>query len=212
MRKQGAPLCSKNFVKAIFQTKKKCGLFFITLLCWKSAAPHHLASQGASPQGEAAKRLCLLLEQKNRTRYAPHQSTTLTASPRGEALKRLTIFSRQGENFFIAIIPAMRKQGAPLISQLRWQLPPEGKPWKRLTIFAEENEGTEFSAGKGKPWSGWACYRAKTIEQGTPLISQLRWQLPPKGKPFLLIYICVTPYYYWYLSKYRVTHDITSWH
>ena len=76
MRKQGAPLCSKNFVKAIFQTKKKSRLFFITLLCGKSAAPHHLASQGASPRGEAA---------------------------------------------------------------------------KRLTIFAEENEGTEFSAGKGKP-------------------------------------------------------------
>jgi len=86
MRKQGAPLCSKNFVKAIFQTKKKSKLFFITLHCGKSAAPHHLASQGASPQGEA--------------------------------LKRLTIFSRQGENFFIAIIPVLRKQGAPLISQL----------------------------------------------------------------------------------------------
>ena len=56
-------------------------------------------------------RQSLLLEQKNRTRYAPHQSTLLTASPRGEAAKR-------------------------------------------LTIFAEENEGTEFSAGKGKPRSG----------------------------------------------------------
>ena len=65
-----------KFVKAIFQTKKKSRLFFITLHCGKSAAPH--------------------------------QSTLLTASPRGEALKR-------------------------------------------LTIFAEENEGAEFSAGKGKP-------------------------------------------------------------
>ena len=28
---------------------------------------------------------------------------------------------------------------------------PRGEAAKRLTIFAEENEGTEFSAGKGKP-------------------------------------------------------------
>ena len=60
-------------------------------------APHHRLSGGASPQGEAAKRLSLLLEQKNRTRYAPHQSTTLTASPQGEALKRLTIFAEENE-------------------------------------------------------------------------------------------------------------------
>ena len=95
------------FTKAIFQTKKKSRLFFISLLCGKSAAPHHLASQGASPRGEAA--------------------------------KRLTIFSGQGGS---------REAAEPVI-------------------------------------------RAKTIEQGTPLISQLRWQLPPEGKPFLLIYIFV---------------------
>ena len=29
--------------------------------------------------------------------------------------------------------------------------PPQGEATKWLTIFAEENEGTEFSAGKGKP-------------------------------------------------------------
>ena len=70
-------------------------------------APHHRLSGGASPQGEAAKqltifsrqgealkRLSLLLEQKNRTRYAPHQSTTLTASPRGEALKKTDNFQQ----------------------------------------------------------------------------------------------------------------------
>ena len=84
-------------------------------------APHHRLSGGASPQGEAAKRLTifsghreaakrlsLLLEQKNRTRYAPHQSTTLTASPRGEALKRRSLLLEQ-----------KIEQGTPLISQLR---------------------------------------------------------------------------------------------
>ena len=30
---------------------------------------------------------------------------------------------------------------------------PRGEAAKQLTIFAEENEGTEFSAGKGKPRS-----------------------------------------------------------
>ena len=78
MRKQGAPLCLKNFVKAIFQTKKKSKLFFITLHCGKSAAPHHLASQGASPRGEAAKRLTIFSRQ-------------------GEAAKRLTIFAEENE-------------------------------------------------------------------------------------------------------------------
>ena len=28
---------------------------------------------------------------------------------------------------------------------------PQGEALKRLTIFAEENEGAEFSADKGKP-------------------------------------------------------------
>ena len=108
MRKQGAPLCSKNFVKAIFQTKKKSRLFFITLLCGKSAAPHHLASQGASPprgsreaadnfQQTRGKLFYFYNIGYEKTRSAPHQSTLLTASPRGEAAKRLTIFSRQGE-------------------------------------------------------------------------------------------------------------------
>jgi len=62
MRKQGEPLCSKNFVKAIFQTKKKSRLFFITLLCGKSAAPHQSTLLTASPRGEATKRLTIFAE------------------------------------------------------------------------------------------------------------------------------------------------------
>ena len=117
MRKQGEPLCSKNFVKAIFQTKKKSRLFFITLLCGKSAAPHQSTLLTASPRGEALKKADNFQQARGKlfyfynigyekTRCAPHQSTMLTASPQGEA-------------FIISIISAMRKQGAPLISQLR---------------------------------------------------------------------------------------------
>ena len=62
MRKQGAPLdFQKGFVENIQKIKN-----------------------GLCPSPPPFRR-SLLLEQKNRTRYAPHQSTTLTASPQGEA-------------------------------------------------------------------------------------------------------------------------------
>ena len=154
MRKQGTPLCSKNFVKAIFQTKKKSRLFFITLLCGKSAAPHHLASQGASPRGEALKKADNFQQARGKLFYfynigyekirsAPHHRLSGGASPRGEALKRRSLLLEQKN----------RTRYAPHQSTML-TASPRGEAAKRLTIFAEKNEGTEFSAGKGKMRSG----------------------------------------------------------
>ena len=55
-------------------------------------APHHLASQGASPRGEAAKRLTIFV------------SLCVGTMRQGEAVKRLTIFAEKmkAANFFQA--------------------------------------------------------------------------------------------------------------
>ena len=77
----------------------------------------------------------------------------MTASPQGEALKKAE-----------PVIRAKKSNKYAPHQSTMLTASPRGEAAKGLTIFAEENEGTEFSAGK--------------------------------GKPFLLIYICVTPYYY----------------
>ena len=53
---------------------KECGLSIKRLFEEKmaeccSAAPHHLALQGASPQGEAAKRLTIFAEENEDTEF-----------------------------------------------------------------------------------------------------------------------------------------------
>ena len=57
-----------------------------TALLKNGTAPHHLASQGASPRGEAAKRLNIFAEENFASKILCRQ---------GEATKWLTIFAEK---------------------------------------------------------------------------------------------------------------------
>ena len=105
-----------------------------------------------------------------------------------------------------------KKCAEPLITALRAELPPEGKPWRRkgFQFLPKKILQAKFYAGKGKPlkeadnfcwifrWGKWSkgkpwnktggfsdgVWSCFSRKQVAPLISPFHGQLPPGGKPW----------------------------
>ena len=97
-------------------------------------APHHLASQGASPQGEAAKRrrieadrYRIAFARRSACRYAendtPHHLASQGASPQGEAAKRRRIETDRYRFAFARHSPQRGKQGTAVFLPIKKSSP-----------------------------------------------------------------------------------------
>ena len=114
-------------------------------------APHHLASQGASPRGEA-------LTKARITLFASLCASTMR---QGEATKWLNIFADANEvtplifrNLLLKIFRKIENALRPSSVAVRRHLSPQGEGLTkaRITLFAEKIKFTEFFSGKGKAW------------------------------------------------------------
>ena len=98
------------------------------------------------------KRLSLLLEQKKSNKVRPSSVNVVDSFPPRGSLEAADNFQQaRGKLFYFYNIGYEKTRSAPHQSTTL-TASPQGEAAKRLTIFAEENEGTEFSAGKGKPF------------------------------------------------------------